>query len=410
MTTGERTLDLSSEFDLRAQERKYAEEGLFLGLQGAIEELNSTNKGRVALSESGFHEYIILSSNRLNDVRRLIEDGTLTHDNITPKQASIIYHLTPSIVDMRYTPEILELIAAGTVKDILQLEESGEEPRRILRTRRLASIVEELGFISIGTAAEEYESQAIELNEEVLRTSLPELAVSPRKTHAPFSILDINFRGLNRHAPDDLGESKYSEIHRGLTIKHFETLIRPIDLAISLDETQAHSISGAIGEGLVLGKLHRFLTDNQLWTLNASQSTIRHNNSNNTGLRVLPKKKRAFDIMVANQDMDKLARIEVKKLTLQNGQDNGYSRLPLTSAVEGLGEEYLPIIDVVVFKLGTNNSEYFKIAKKYCSAQIKELSGEAINAQEKAVLDNFDSQVEPQLVKILQKRKLLKAA
>lgn len=381
-------------------------------IEQMTDEIGLTAVGRGIIKSEEFSSYLWMNSDELSILKDSIEDDTFTEDNVTPALARSLFHNLPPLVSLEDCPEILELIAAGSIKEIGELVDDGDEVTRILKTRRLASILEELSVIKEGSAAGAYEIHALSLNSEVQACELPELKASPRKVHAVFSNIDIRFRRLQRNWREGRFEEAPSTQTRELQLEYYRELIDLIDQISTMNSGEAGSISGAVGELLVLGRVRdRLIKRGHFSAVEASQSFLRQDLTDNGSKRYVPNKylkiRRAFDLSVMNHDTGSFARIEVKKRSEAPNERKRSRQQTLEQEKRKIKQQYLPNIDVVAFRLGRSTDDYCDLALEYCYGRLGVLSGKGLSSSQEEAFNNFAYQVDPQITSIFSKRKLL---
>ncbi len=350
------------------------------GWQTTISKLNSTEIGQEVVTDPNFREFYWMNSDEMAVIQESVQDGTFNSENITPRLTRGIYYSHPSFVSMHDRPEVLELVAAGTVRDMQDLIDSGERTTSLLRCRRLASIFEELGSITKGAQSEEYEYSAIMLNQKIVDSELY-LPQSPRKLHAIFAPYDILFRRKAElfNLPD------FNETQAA----YYDDLAGVLDM-VRHSNLRKEAVSGAFGELLILGRLRDLIADSgMLGEVDASQSFIRQDHTNNVRLRGSIKWKWAFDIALKNRETGNLVPVEVKKRT-QGSR--------LTSEIAS----YLPIINIVLLRLGQSKMDFLTIAEQYSQGRHNELIGNKPTRDQQKATELFTGKVDSKLMELIE--------
>jgi len=361
--------------------------------------LLATNMGGEVLTNPDFRHFVTWNSWEINQVSQLIENGLVDPMQLSDTETSILYYMHTSLIDMSGRVPTLEIIAQAAANNLGNFETTNP-PKALIKKRKLASIYEELSLITSDEEAVEYAMLALEfnleageLNLEEDQTPLLDIATSPRKVHARFSMFDIGMRSLTfgphiEAEHQSLSEESRAEKALALQLEYYKQLSETISDAEELEDQGTEGVSGSFGALLVLGRLRdRLISRGKLSEIEASNSFIRqdhtyHGNSSNP-----PDWKYAFDLKLKNHGTGSELAIEVKKLKVG-------------SSVNGSPNKYLPIIEVVQFRLGTTKQEYFEIAKDYCDGRVAELSGDEVTFAQAEAIRMFEEKIDPELDRV----------
>lgn len=347
------------------------------GWQKVVDELSKTSKGKRVLKDKEFVSFYWENSLKMHCIDHAVENGMITSDNITANDARSMYYSYPSLISMDSRQSTLQVIAEVGEKEIAELK--GREPETyLIRSRRLASVYEELSCIAKDDEAEAFLERAIELNLTVSESSLY-LPTSPRKLHAGAAVYDMYFRQKRGELTQDEFNFAQFGYHKELASAFRKTRLSDID---------REAVSGSFGELLVLGRARGIAYEaGRLSELDISQSHIRQDSSDAQGA-ASPSWKWAFDLKIENLSTGELTPVEVKKRTVGSR---------LTSNVG----DYLPMVKVVMFKLGRSKKEYMYIAEKYCEGIAKTYSGESPDPDEYKAIQDFHSKVDEELRELI---------
>jgi len=347
--------------------------------QEVTDRLSQTGKGRELLGATRFCDSVVRNSEALTDILHLVSQKNTSPSHFTYRQLRDMYYLHPSLIDMSQRVGVLEFIAKGLSPEVKQLEEAGNYEKAMVRTRRLASVYEEIGVLKKEPFGEDSD-RALELNQAVSQSPHLNIGLSPRKLHARFAIYDIWLRRLTEGYTLKDQESIEKELS-GLQANAFFELSEVVQTARSIKPNRG-TISGEVGE-LVLQRrgIDRMIAAGVATRLEFRQGFIRQDYTDESyGKRM------AFDLALVDHQTDKMQPIEVKKLS----RDTGTNGKPFS---------WVPIIDVARFRIGRNSDEYLEIVDEYCRQKLQQyVTGEQLTSD---VIESVESKLDPEITRLL---------
>ncbi len=397
MTVGEVSPEMTREIDFDYEKFR---ERLIPEWQNVTDRLKNTNRGRQDLLDPSFRRFAVWNSWEIEQMSQLIIEGKVDPRELSSEEAHYLYYMHSSILDMSDRAPSLELLADAELMNIKTLESQNPE-EALIKKRKLASILEELSTITTGDTAVDYANGALKLNNEVSSSSLLETVTSPRKIHAAFSECDIRMRSVlfgphieSRHT---ILSREQAEGHVALLqFNNYRLLENMIAEASDTMRIGREPEDGAFGAQLVLARLIERIGENdQMYELEAANSFIRQDDgyigksfidtdSESTEPNLTAMSKIAFDLNLINHQTNRNIPIEVKKLTAG-------------SHANGKPGRYLPITEVIQFRLGSNRAEYHTIARNYCKAKIAQMANQKPKPVEVEAVDMFEGMVDPEI-------------
>lgn len=385
MNGGERYAELNGELNFNYQEFS---EGLIPEWQDVANRLGETGRGVEVLNDPGFRDYLARSSDTIDTIDKQVSQPNFDPTDLTALQLRKMYYDLPSLVEMKERPHILAAIGQGLEAKLPAIK---NKETLLLRKRRLASVFEELSVITQDQASLDYALKAYELNREVSESSL-ELATSPRKMHARFAYYDIFLRRLvDRYdsTTDFEGHVILSKAHDAQRNYHFE--LAEALATIRVNDIEAEAVSGSIGELLVLGRIReKLFNEERLFDTEASQSFIRQDTSKKSKLDRGLTWKWTYDLSLKNRTTNKEVPIEVKKRSVG-------------SRLNGRPNSYVPLVEVVQFRLGRDKGEYLQLSEQYSSAKYRQLSGKRLSGKQQSAVESFENIIDPEIDRVFEK-------
>ncbi len=383
-------------------------EGLIPEWQNLIEEYKESPRGREALDDREVYNYLAWSSDRVKQMEAAVLSGAINSENITPSLAREMYYSYPSFLTMRERVPVLRMAAVGMNKELTKLEKGGDHEQTLLKSRRLASVYEELSTVTTGEESSEHEQRAATLNLRLSESNILRVAESPRKLHAGMSIYDIYYRRLGKKIEAREGPVFPHERDEALQMQassHLELAdaIAELKKARKFPRSQRRQsdIGGALGELQVEARANTIIIENNLLgQVYASQSFLRQDNTHREGINGLSKWLSSFDLRIGKVNSHIFTPIEVKKRVFAS--DSPASERWQKKDRE-LVARYLPNISVILFRMGWSNRDYLNYSESYCRGTANELLGRQVSDRQRIAMDTFRSQVDAELLEIIQR-------
>ncbi len=375
---------ISGEFSVKNQAEStfnYEEfrESLIPEWQEIADRLTQTPKGSVDLNSSRLREGILESSQTIADIDSLVSGQDANPHDYSYLTLRRMYYNLPPLLDLGKRTHIFDFLARGLDSEPSYLTSKGEHKKAMLRSRRLASIYEELSVLNAEPNGESA-SRALELNQQVSQTEHLGIGKSPRKLHARFAIYDISLRSLTNNYEAKRSTETDSAYSTALEL-HFLELAEVIATTRSIFPGEG-SVIGEIGELVLQGRIKdRLFSTGKHLDIEATQGFIREDHSHE-----LFGKKLSFDLKLINHRTGRVQPIEVKKLT--EGSD-----------INGTPNKYLAPIDVARFRLGLNTRDFLAITEQYCRDKVRQLGGRQDRQSDSGIIRSVEAIIDPEITR-----------